>query len=235
MACNWPLRGMKRTLFEGGVRGVGLISGAGLAKKGAGVVLDGFFHAADWMPSLLAVATASLPGLSWSEVAKVRRGKGNPSGEPSFELGDGINLWGYLSGAEAESSRKEIVHEAHKRGSTDGNGNALRVGDWKIVIRTGGQWSVGSHLGTNDGWYGGPASSDSETGPYGVSIGRADEEWMVKCPPPPQNVTDGYACEQAKGAGADQPVFTCLFNIRTQQHPSLLHSWQSSWSDRFAL
>jgi hypothetical protein len=112
-----------------------------------------------------------------------------------------------------KSARTEILHEAHTHGSTDGNGNALRVDDYKIVIRTGQQWSTGSHLGTNDGWYGGPTSSDSKTGAYGVSIGKADEGWVVKCPPPPQNVTDGFACEQAKGAGADQPEFTCLFNI----------------------
>ena len=104
MACNWPLRGMKRTLFEGGVRGVGLISGAGLTKKG--ITLDGKFHAADWMPTLLAAAAASVPdGLSWRDVASVGRGldldgrSRASTSEPPFELGDGQNLWPYLSGA----------------------------------------------------------------------------------------------------------------------------------------
>ena len=169
---------MKRTLFEGGVRGVGLVSGAGLAKKGPGVVLDGYFHAADcklyerdrfpsaneyrvltWccrlcagMPTILAAATPPSLGKSWLDIATAG------AQEPPFLPGDGMDLWPYLSGAVENSSRTEILHEAHAQGSTDGNGNALRVGDWKIVMRTGGQWN---HL---DGWYGGPESSDTRSG-----------------------------------------------------------------------
>ena len=124
--------------------------------------------------------------------------------EPPFLLGDGMNLWPYISGAIGNSTRTEMVHEAHTHGSTDGNGNALRVGDWKIVLRTGGQWSTGSHFvsshkrsvfvcdvgiysdkclwlqGSNDGWYGGPESTDTKTGAYGVKTGNKDEDWFVK-------------------------------------------------------
>jgi arylsulfatase A-like enzyme len=91
---------MKRTLFEGGVRGVGLVSGAGLTKKGRGVVLDGFFHAADWMPTILAAATASLPSTTWRDVATAA------SREPPFLPGDGMNLWPYLSGAQVRKLAK---------------------------------------------------------------------------------------------------------------------------------
>ena len=58
MACNWPLRGMKRTLFEGGVRGVGLVAGAGLRKTGWRAT--GFIHAADWFHSLLRLAVQGI-------------------------------------------------------------------------------------------------------------------------------------------------------------------------------
>ena len=77
------------------------------------------------------------------EIAMGTRSDGK---EPPFLLGDGMNLWPYISGAIGNSTRTEMVHEAHTHGSTDGNGNALRVGDWKIVLRTGGQWSTGSHF-----------------------------------------------------------------------------------------
>merc|ERR1719258_217587 len=53
-ASNWPLRGMKRTLWEGGVRAVGLLAGAGLRKKG--YVNRELYHAVDWMPSVLSLA-----------------------------------------------------------------------------------------------------------------------------------------------------------------------------------
>lgn len=70
------------TLWEGGVRGVGMISGAGLTKKGPGVVLSGFFHAADWMPTILAAAGSK----NWLKTATAS------TNEPPFLLGDGMNL-----------------------------------------------------------------------------------------------------------------------------------------------
>ena len=104
------------------------------------------------MPTILAAATPPSLGKSWHDIATAA------AQEPPFLPGDGMDLWPYLSGAVESSSRTEILHEAHAQGSTDGNGNALRVGDWKIVMRTGGQWN---HL---DGWYGGPESSDKRSG-----------------------------------------------------------------------
>ena len=70
------------TLWEGGVRGVGMVSGAGLTKKGKDVVLSGFFHAADWLPTILAAAGST----DWHQTATA---SGN---EPPFLLGDGMNL-----------------------------------------------------------------------------------------------------------------------------------------------
>ena len=52
MASNWPLRGMKRTLWEGGVRGTSFITGAGISGGRTSMEL----HAStDWMPSILSV------------------------------------------------------------------------------------------------------------------------------------------------------------------------------------
>jgi len=143
-----------------------------------------------------------------------------------------MDLWGYISGKDASSPRTEVLHEAHKHNSTDGNGNALRVGDWKVVLRTGGQWATGTRMGSNDGWFGGPGSSDNVTGAYVLPKGATTQNWTVSCPRPPRDIVSSYPCEKKKGEGADAPEFACLFNIKedpcelidmSSTHPEKLH------------
>lgn len=53
-ASNYPLRGVKNTLWEGGVRGAGLIWSPLIKKKRR--VAKQLFHITDWMPTLLKAA-----------------------------------------------------------------------------------------------------------------------------------------------------------------------------------
>ena len=56
-ASNYPLRGGKCSVWEGGTRGTALIYGPGLP---AGLHWPGLFHGADWLPTLLCAAGATL-------------------------------------------------------------------------------------------------------------------------------------------------------------------------------
>ena len=248
-ASNWPLRGTKGTLLDGGVRGVGVVSGGAIAAARHGTTLDGFVHLADLFPTILtyavrgqqaqqafgaftgvdgtaanavanaaASATANVGGerkqaATWLDVV-------HKADEPPFELGDGQDLYDYIvSGTVSVSPRTEVLHEAHPVGSTDGIGNALRVGDWKVVLRTGVAWPQAGSTGaaTNggaDGWFGGIGSSDPATDGYILPLGTKTQPWTVTCAPPPLNTTAGFACEQIQGAGADGADHACLFNMR---------------------
>ena len=56
---NYPLRGGKMTVFEGGTRVRGFINGKSLKPY----VYDGMFHAVDWMPTILHAAIGVPVGL----------------------------------------------------------------------------------------------------------------------------------------------------------------------------
>lgn len=131
VGCNYPLRGMKATLWEGGTKVAGFISGP-LAPGKPGSVYNGLMHISDWYPTILGLAgVANLPGVTL----------------------DGFNQWSALSKSGA-SPRTEMLYNIDplsikygfkKQGSPFDNRlqAALRVGDMKIL--------TGITFG--DGWY----------------------------------------------------------------------------------
>ncbi|XP_070575005.1 arylsulfatase J-like [Ptychodera flava] len=106
-ASNWPLRGIKATLWEGGVRGTGFIHSPLLEKSG--IIQEGMIHVCDWLPTLYHAAG------------------GNVSELPQNL--DGVNLWDTLSMGTA-SPRNEVLHNIDPITQTA----ALRVGNYKVII-----------------------------------------------------------------------------------------------------
>ncbi|XP_074649767.1 arylsulfatase B-like [Tubulanus polymorphus] len=101
---NWPLRGAKTTLWEGGTRGVAFVRSRMLKKSG--YVYNGITHASDWFPTILSIAGMTPP-------ANI----------------DGRNIWKYLSDDTA-SPRDEFVYnidELLKNG-------AIRKDRYKLIV-----------------------------------------------------------------------------------------------------
>lgn len=103
---NGPLREGKGTVYEGGVRAVAFATWPGHIP--AGEVCREPLHMVDWYPTLINLIGGSL--------------------EQPLPL-DGMDIWPVIT-QKAKSPHKEILHNA-----TPGGG-AIRVGDWKLVIRT---------------------------------------------------------------------------------------------------
>jgi len=226
MGSNWPLRGSKRTLYEGGVRVPAFITGSGISSNRKGQVLNGLFHISDWFPTLLTVAAKQInSNWNWENVITYK------SNEPIFGVGDGKDQWSYISGETDIAPRNELLLETHELGSKTGNGNALIIGNWKILLRTASLWPYSTNIGSNDGWFGGPNSSDPELGAYAVPIGVSNQNYTIKCPSPPSDYISSYACENKAGVQKDDISYACLFNLATDpceqvdlssQRPSLL-------------
>ena len=117
-ARNWPLRGGKHSIWEGGVRATGVIAGKGVGLAG-GTEFKHLMHGADWLPTLAAAAGiapadvgGSLPldGVSQWAALSGAAAPGAPPRRTNITLGNSTNMCAWKSG-DPRRARYEVAME----------------------------------------------------------------------------------------------------------------------------
>ncbi|XP_046584420.1 arylsulfatase B-like isoform X1 [Haliotis rubra] len=105
---NYPLRGGKYTIWEGGTRTICFMNGAGLKRRGH--TFSGLIHAVDWKATLISAAGGILEDAS-----------------------DSIDHWEDIVN-NADTRRTEFIYNLDdvKAGVDDGHA-AIRYGDYKLI------------------------------------------------------------------------------------------------------
>ncbi|UYV75968.1 Sulfatase [Cordylochernes scorpioides] len=153
---NWPLRGTKYTLWEGGVRASGLVWSPLLqepARKSRQLM-----HIVDWLPTLYSAAVDNFNNKS-TTLSTDREYRAGKLGGNVSTLGniDGMDMWSSLS-QNTDSPRKEILLNIDPVWGM----RALRMGPYKAI-------SGDYQGGRFSGWYGPSGSRDNAH--YDVACG----------------------------------------------------------------
>ncbi|XP_065206165.1 arylsulfatase B-like [Planococcus citri] len=107
-ASNWPLRGVKDTIWEGGVRGASFVWSADLPHS---KVSNALMHIQDWLPTILGAVDENVEKNS-----------------TLLEGLDGRNMWPVLKGDKDSEYDELIIQRDLVRGIS-----ALRKNNWKVV------------------------------------------------------------------------------------------------------
>ncbi|KAJ8307722.1 hypothetical protein KUTeg_014727 [Tegillarca granosa] len=104
---NYPLRGSKITVYEGGTRASAFIHGSML--KNRGYTYDGLIHAVDWMPTIISAA----------------------GGTPATDI-DGVDQWSAIVDG-SQSKRNEFIYNLDNMFPAVTGHAAIRSGDYKLI------------------------------------------------------------------------------------------------------
>ncbi|CAG9792195.1 unnamed protein product [Diatraea saccharalis] len=126
-ASNFPLRGVKNTLWEGGVRGVSALFSPRLVSNSR--VATQQLHISDWLPTLYGAAGGDVSILSNI---------------------DGFNQWETLS-KDLKSKRSSVVHNIDENWGIA----AITIDQWKLISGTTyhGEWDGWHNSNRRDGEY----------------------------------------------------------------------------------
>lgn len=171
-ADNFPFRGGKNTLFEGGTKVLAIVKGAGIKKTNYWSKEK--MYATDWLPTLVSMASN---GQDWRKFTK--------PGEPAFLEGDGVDMWKSIS-LGAPSARDYILLETSPADSADrGRGDAIIIGDWKLMK------IIDNDLNAaQDGWYP-PPGEDISTVKYSIAC-ASDNQYQTGDSPRPKQCQETW-------------------------------------------
>jgi arylsulfatase A-like enzyme len=127
---NWPLKGSKKSNWEGGVKTPAFVSGGYLPPSQRNKSLTGMIHLVDWYSTI-----SSLAGL-------------DPNDTKGPTPVDGLNMWPWITGQIEESPRSHIVFDHYLYNGPPAWG-AIRVDNYKLLV---GPQNYSS-------WYGGPENN----------------------------------------------------------------------------
>ena len=172
---NLPHRGGKCSIWEGGTKGISIVSSPLLTKTG--FTYHGIAHAVDWLPTLVAGAL----------------GGSTASCKPL----DGHNMWAALLSNEPSKSTRTDVYYGITDASVGIYGPALRTADGMKIIVGGWGGAKGQYKQLNDTYIDGtPALSYGEAagGMMSTSTFHAEAALLSGAGVCTTNVTKGHCC-----------------------------------------
>jgi len=105
---NWPLRGHKTQIWEGGVKVPGFISGGILPIASRGTISHELYHVTDWLPTIQHAVTGQAAAAAAAAAAPTMTDNNNTNNK----MIDGLDVW--LSMSEGTPSpRKEMVYNVN--------------------------------------------------------------------------------------------------------------------------